>query len=153
MGSLNVDLGDVDGMATLMRWLRISAFNPTLSTKMTARVTWRIPISVWGVTTPMTCGWAMWIGTATWTRFSRARIRPGRVYTNDGSGVYADTGQQLANSVAVELGNAQANEVWLNDNACLAVCGDCDMDGDLDVIDSLLIAQFVVGLPVMLNCP
>lgn len=79
------------------------------------------------------------------------------VYTNDGNGFYADTGQRLGVSPHedVVLGDVDAvfassgnpNELWFHDTMnCNLLCGDCDRDGDIDVVDALRAAQIANGL-------
>lgn len=55
-----------------------------------------------------------------------------RVFMNDGLGTYTDSGQSLG--------------AGLDDSEGLTA-------GDIDILDTLLIAQFAAGLPITLNCP
>lgn len=88
---------------------------------------------------------------------------PNRIYTNNGVGVFTDSGQALGNADSNEMilgdldgdGDLAAlfatfsgpNKVWFNDfGACPVLCGDCDHDGDVEIIDALKAAQIAAGI-------
>lgn len=71
-----------------------------------------------------------------------------RLGTQQGEGVdLGDVdGDGDLDAFVTNAGSPSGNTVWLNDTRSCRLCGDCDQDGDVDILDALRAAQLAAGL-------
>lgn len=86
-----------------------------------------------------------------------------QLHLNDGQGLFSDSGESMETvpfsiTLGVDAGDvdgdldvffaleAQGDELWLNEPEPAGLCGDCDQNGAVNILDALIAAKTAVGL-------